>query len=158
MPSKRESILLAAVATGVVISLLELIPALAGCLMCAAYIGSGVLAVWHYTNTYDLTVSMKTGIGMGMAAAVGGATLSALINYLLALVGVKPTMREQVAASIEALENSGLNPEQLDQMRAWASSPAFIISVLVMGLVLVSLLGLIGGVIGASVYKRGEEA
>ncbi len=155
MPRKVESLLLAGLAAGVVASLLEAIPGGTGCLTCAAYIGSGMLAVWHYANTYSLTLRASTGAGMGVTAGLLSALVSGAINYVIAKLGGAADFQEQMQTGLRALEDSGMSPEQIDQLRAWMSSPGFLVTAVLFGMVLIGAMGALGGVIGAGAFRKG---
>lgn len=154
MSGKSESLLLAGLATGVVASLLESVPGGAGCLVCAVYLGSGMLAVWHYANTYALNVLAGTAAAMGAGAAALGAVVASGIGYLLALLGARPTLREQIDEALEVLEREGVGMAQIEMMREWTASPAFMTTAVLFGISLVAILGVVGGLIGAGLFKR----
>lgn len=157
MGGKAESILLAGLASGVVASLLEVVPGASGCLTCAAYLGSGMLAVWHYANTYGVTLSAGSGAGLGAGAGVLAGVASGGIDYVIARLGGRPTFREQIEAGYRALEEGGMGPQQLEQIQAWMSSPGFLVAAMLFGLVLIAVMGAVGGVIGAGAFRKGEE-
>ena len=148
--------LLAGVATGVVASLLEVIPGASGCLTCAAYVGSGFLAVWHYANTYALTLPAGTGAGLGAGAGVIAALVSGVIDFVSARLGARPSLQEQLEAGFRALEEGGMSPDQLDQLRELMSSAGFMVTAVVFGLVVIAAMGALGGVIGAGAFRKGE--
>lgn len=154
MQSKAESILLAGAVTGIVVSLLELVPAIANCLVCAAYVGSGWLAVWHFTNTYGVTLRPARGAVMGALAGALGAIISSLVDFGLSMLGTKPTFVEQFEDGIEALESGGVGPQQLEQLRELMASPLFLVAAGLIALSVVSLLGAAGGASGAAAVER----
>jgi hypothetical protein len=157
MGGKAESLLLAGLATGVVASLVEVIPGVAGCLTCAVYIGSGMLAVWHYANTYAVTLTAGSGAGLGAGAGILAGIVSALIDYAIAALGGRPTFREQMEAGFRALEEGGMGPDQLDQIRTWMDTPSVIVAAIAFGLLMIAVMGAIGGAIGAGAFRRGES-
>ncbi len=167
MQSKVQSILLGGIAVGLIASLLSIAPVLtgqssssplgiaAGCLACLAYGGAGLLAVWHYTNTYELTIPGGKGAGMGAAAGFVAAAVSTTMTQLAMAVGLTPSMEDQVRASMEA--NPNADPAQIEQMTQMFSSPGFMVGAVVVGLVLAAVMGVVGGAIGASVFKKGGD-
>lgn len=157
MARKVESLMLAGVAGGVVASLVEIIPGGTGCLTCAVYVGSGVLAVWHYANTYALTVPGTAGAGLGAGAALLSTIVSALLNYLISLLGARPGFREQIETGLDAMEDAGMGPEQIEQIRMWISTPSFLVTAIVFGLVITAGLGAMGGLIGAGAFRKGDQ-
>ena len=157
MSGKFESIVLAGLATGVIASLLEAVPGASGCLACAAYIGSGTLAVWHYANTYGVTLAAGSGAGMGAAAGGLAGIVSGVIDFVIARLGGRPSFQEQMESALRALEEGGMNTRQLEQVEAWAQSPGFLIAAVAFGLLMVVAMGAIGGVTGAGAFRRGDE-
>lgn len=156
MRHSLHSILLAGCAAGVVGSLLEAIPGGSGCLTCAAYIGAGLLVAWHYANTYQVTIPAPAAGWMGAAAAALAALVSSLINFLIASLGGAPGYREQMQEGLRALEESGMSAAQIEQLRVWISTPAFLVTAVVFGLILTAAMGALGGVIGAGAFRKGE--
>jgi len=154
MPSKSQSILLAGVAIGVAATLLSLIPGIGGCLACLTYIGAGILAVWHYTDRYRLTLQGGQGAGMGALAGIVAMATASILSFLLMTTGLTPPWRQVIA---DQLNTSGMDSAQAEQIMEMMSSPLFIVGVIMVALVVYVLLGAIGGVIGASVFKRGGD-
>ena len=152
MPSKTQSILLGGGAIGVAAALLSLIPAAGGCLACLAVIGAGVLAVWHYTDTYNLTITGGQGAGMGALAGVVALVVAGLIGFLFQAIGLTPGFTE---AFQEGFRQGNADPEQAEQILELITGPVGIITFIVVGLILYAILGMIGGVIGASIFKKG---
>lgn len=154
MPGKSQSVLLAGIAVGVIVSLFSFVPTFGGCLGCIAYLVAGGLAVWHYANTYELTVPSGAGAGMGALSGVLAGIVSSLIGWLFQIAGLRPGLEDQM---MRALENSNMSPEQLDQFRTMVSSPLFWVVMICMGLLFGAILGAIGGAIGSSMFKRGAD-
>lgn len=158
MPSKTQSILIGGVSMAVAAALLGLVPVVGGCLTCVAVLGAGLVAVWHYTETYNLTITGGTGAGMGLAAAVVLGLVDLLIGFVLAAVGLQPGFGEGRQAALQGLQNSGLEPEQLEQARQIVESPLFVPGIIACTLLVYALLGAIGGAIGAASFKKGGDA
>lgn len=154
MPSKSQSILLAGAAIGVAATILALIPVIGSCLACITYIGGGVLAVWHYTDRHQLTLSGAQGAGMGALAGIVAMAVAGILQFLFMSMGLTPPFREVIA---DQLDTSGMDPAQADQILAMASSPLFIVGVVLVALVVYAILGAIGGAIGASLFKKGGD-
>lgn len=151
MPAKTHSIILSGVAIGVLASLLSLIPVV-NCLACLAYVGAGLLAVWHYTSTYQLTIPGGKGAGMGALSGLIAAAVAQAIAFLLSQLGLAPSMEEAIT---QALETGMADPDQVDQIRAFVTSPGFLVGALLFSALIAALLGVLGGAIGASVFKKG---
>ncbi len=152
MTPKTQSILLGGVAIGVISSLLGAIPVVGGCIACLAYIGAGMLAVWHYTNENELTIRGGEGARMGaLAAFVAGVISSAISFVYMKVAGI--SMLDEMRRGMEASGNSA----QADQIMGVLSSPGVIAAILLFVLLIFVVLGAIGGAIGAAVFKAGGE-
>ena len=155
MPSKTQSILLAGVAVGVTASLLGSIPVAGGCLACLAYIAAGVIAVWHYTNTYAVTIPGGAGAGMGALAGLVAGIVSTLVGFALSATGLRPGYQEEMR---RGLEESGISSEQMEQMTELITSPGFLVGIVIFGLILGAILGAVGGSVGSAMFKKGNNS
>lgn len=158
MPSKTQSILIAGVSMAVVAALVGFFPVVGGCLTCVAVLAAGLIAVWHYTDTYNLTITGGTGAGMGAAAGAVMTVVGILLGLVLAVLGLQPGFGEGRRQALQGLEDSGLDPEQLDQFSGIIESAAFPLVIVACTLVVYLILGAIGGAIGAAVFKKGGDA
>lgn len=153
MPSKTQSILLGGLVAGLLsTSYLGLI----NLACCAGVIIGAVVAVWHYTNTYNLTISGGQGAAMGALAAVIGAVIGGLLSYLLQFIGI-PGVQELFQGSFEQF----LSEEQLEQLEAQQEMAENIGAVLLgigINMLIYAIFGAVGGVIGANVFKKGGDA
>jgi len=153
MPSKTQSILIGGLVVGLLNTSVLQVTAV---LCCAGVIIGAMTGVWHYTTTYQLTISAGQGVLIGVLAAVLGAVIAGLLNYVLALAGLD--VLNQIA--MNAIEGANLPPEQADmfreQMAAGTSVGAMLVG-LVTNAVVFAIFGAIGGAIGASVFKRGGD-
>ena len=151
MPSKSQSILLGGVAMGVVAAALSLVPIAGSCLSCIAILGAGALAVWHYTDTYDLTLTGGRGAGMGALAGIVAAIASSLLGFLLVTIGVAPD-------PMEAMQAAQANGQEMPEwLLDFYSGSTFYVVGLVISVVVGATAGAIGGAIGAAVFKKGGE-
>ncbi len=157
MPSKLQSILLGGATMGIAAAVFGLFPTVGACLGCLAFIGAGLLAVWHYTTTYALTITGGTGASMGAGAGVVGAVASSIIQALMALVGLAPSWADIQGEMMRGMEEGGVPPEQMETWRQVLESPLSIVGFVLCGLLLYAVLGAVGGAIGASVFKKGGE-
>lgn len=154
MPDKKQSILIGGVVAGVVATLGSLVPYLGTCIACLLYLGSGLFAVWHYTNTNRLTISSSEGVKMGALAGLVGFGTSMLIGLAYwAAVGM-PSMGEFMRQRMEG--QPGADPGQIDQMVAFFDNPIFPVIFVVASILIWVVLGLAGGAIGAGVFKKGD--
>ena len=152
MPSKTQSILLGGLVAGLLsTSYLGLI----NVACCAGVIIGAVVAVWHYTNTYGLTIPGGRGAAMGALAGVLGAVIGGLLEYIVGLVGI-PTLQEIFQGLFEGF----MTEEQLEQMEArqeLANNPVALLISIAISALIYAIFGAIGGVIGAAVFKKGGD-
>lgn len=155
MPSQKQSIILGvAVATILSTSYLSFI----NFLCCAGMIAAGMVTVWHYTSTHNLTIPAGRGAVMGLIAAGIGSFLAIFLNFALIKLGI----RADLAISQFVIDTFGENmpPEALDDMREQMDKPVTFAGYFVnglIGLVVSAIFGAIGGAIGASVFKKGRD-
>lgn len=154
MPNKSQSILLAGAAIGVAAPILALIPAVGSCFSCIAYVCAGLLAVWHYTDRHNLTLKGGEGAGLGALAGIVAMAVASLLSFLFTAIGLTPPIRQVIEDQLDA---SGVDPAQAEQIMEMASSPLFIVAFFIVALIIYAILGAIGGVIGANVFKKGSD-
>lgn len=150
MPSKLQSVLLAGLAAGVLTSVVSMIPVVGGCIACLLYAGAGVLAVWHYTSTNELTLTGGQGAGVGAMAGLASAIVGTILSQLAIALGLMPSFKEMMAKGME-----NMDPAQAEQMEGLFGSPAFFAGIIVVGIIIAAILGTVGGAIGASLFKSG---
>ena len=157
MPGKTQSIVLGGVVAAVLGALAAIlnIPVLSNCLGCLAYLAAGLIAVWHYVETYTLTISGGTGAGMGAGAGAVAGIVGALISFVLQAIGLVPSFSQGID---QAISQGQLPADQAETVRAVFESPFFYVGIIVFALIIGAIMGAIGGAIGASVFKRGGDA
>ena len=154
MPSKTQSILLGGAIVGVLSPLIALIPVVGGCISCFGYTIAGLVAVWHFTSTHELTIAGGSGAGMGALAGIVTALIGGAVSYVLVELGIAPGM-DQV---MEGLAESGaMDDDQLEEIADFIYSPVAYLAFMGVGAIFGAILGAIGGAIGASVFKKGGE-
>jgi len=153
MKEKLPSILLGGAVVGVANVPVSQIPVVGGCLACLLYIGAGMLAVWHYTNTHRVTLPGGQGAAMGLLAGIVAALLGGVLAILLIQLGVLP---DPIAAMEASGQLSQMPPEQAEMALRIARMFAGPLGLLI-GAVIGGLIGLIGGVIGAATFKKGPS-
>ena len=162
MPSKTQSIIIG-VAVGVVLGLIfgfiantagQIGATLAACGSCLVWLIAPMVAVWHYTSTYNLTIPAGQGAGMGAAVGAISGVVGGLLNQLLISVGVFP---DPIERAREMYEAQGRSPEQIEQAMGMVQMFSSPVLGIVLALVLGALVGAIGGAIGAAVFKKGTE-
>lgn len=169
MPSKTQSVLvggLIAAVIGTVVSVVQqlsgasdpmnqnpILGMIFGLLGCMVMIASGVIAVWHYTSENELTIKPKQGVGIGVLAGLIYAVAAMVLAWLLVLVNVIPSPEE----TMEMLRESGAfdapGAEQGAAIAEIMVTYGWIVFVLIGGVIM----GLVGGAIGAALFKRGPD-
>ncbi|HYE96741.1 MAG TPA: DUF4199 family protein [Rubricoccaceae bacterium] len=158
MPNKFPSVLLGALVSIVLSLLIQFLSAnspgnpVMGILACLLIFVGPLVAVWHYTNTHNLTLKAGQGAGIGALTGVIAGIIGGIIGYALLAAGVFPDPME--AARVQ-LEQQGMSEEEIEQAMSIAqtfSNPAVTV---VLGVVMGAIVGAIGGVIGAALFKKG---
>ena len=155
MSTKLQSSLLGGVVMGVAIPLVSIVPVLGVCLCCLAFIGAGVLTTYHYTDTNSLTITGGEGAGMGAGAGAIAGLIATFVTLLLMGFGIVPDASEVV----RELEREGLFDQRDPDMEDWFTSMVesfFVPALATVNVIGGALLSLIGGVIGASLFKKGN--
>jgi hypothetical protein len=155
MPDSKQSILLGALVAGLLsTSYLSYI----NILCCLGVIAGALAAVWHYTDTNELTIPTGKGAGLGTMAALGGTLIALVLNLVLIQVGIRHDL-----AIVEFMVNSfgdSMPPEQIEEMERQLEAPFEVGPYLlngVFGLAISAAFGAIGGSIGAKLFKKGGE-
>lgn len=152
MSSKWTSIMIGALTVGVLsTSYLGLL----NILCCLGVIIGAVVAVWHYTDTYALTITGGTGAGIGASAGALGAVISTLLTLLLLGIGLEGGGVEDLMMDFF---RGMMTEEQLREIEAQQedarTAMGWITNTLI-GAVIFAIFGAIGGAIGAAVFKKG---
>ena len=159
MPSKTSSAVVGGAAAAILITLLQVLQTSVhdafGLLACLSYVTCGMIAVWHYTQEYSITLTGRQGVKLGAYSGVFTAIVVTALNYLLIALGVLPSKEEaldEAMAEVEAAGGAGAE---------WvAGFIEFMYGVggLLLGLFLGVVLGLVGGAIGRAIWKKGEDS
>jgi len=159
MPSKTQSIIIGA-AVYVVLGLLVNFlfqggGIVAGILGCLIPFSSGLVAVWHYTATHNLTIPAGQGAGMGALAGLAGAVVATIIVFVLISAGILP---DPIEAARLQMESQGLSDEQLDSALVMVERFSNPVVDLALSAVVAALFGAVSGAIGAVIFKKGDAA
>ena len=155
MPSKQQSIILG----GLVVTILSTsYLSYVNFLCCLGVLAGAIVAVWHYTETNELTISSGDGAVMGILAALFGLVLASILNYALIKMGI----RHDLAISQFILNSMGDNmpPEQYDAMveqMEMEYSIGVMLKNLAFGAIAYVIFGAIGGLLGAKMFKKGGD-
>ena len=126
-----------------------------GCLGCIVGLTSGFIAVWHYTGEYELTLSRSAGVKMGALAGLVSGLVGFLMVRALMMMDVLPSADDVI---LQIMENSNLDGADAEMdfvtqliglSMGWLG--------LVMALIFGPILGLLGGMIGAAMFKKGQS-
>lgn len=165
MPSKTQSVVLGA-AVYAVASLITAFIALNGgtagqylssVLCCLVALVGPFVAVWHYTNTNDLTIPAGTGAGLGALTVVLGGVISYAIQKVLQAVGAFPSDAEILESTRQQMLDQGMDPAQVDQAMGMTEMFTGVVGFGI-NLVIAAIIGAIAGAIAASVFKKGDLA
>jgi hypothetical protein len=155
MPNK-PSILLPALYGGIIMGVVSAIPGLSllNCFCCAGIMLGGFMAVFFYKK--DLTGDMpplesSDGLKLGALSGVFGAVVTVILSKMIFMVmgGIDSEMLLNMLDSFGVKEN--LPPEALSELERGGDPMGFL--QIVGNFILCPLFGLLGGLIGYSVFK-----
>ena len=155
MPSKQQSIILGGLVVAVLsTSYLSYI----NFICCLGVLSGAIVAVWHYTDTNELTISSRDGAVMGLLAALIGLVVASVLNFALIKMGI----RHDQAITQFILNSMGdsMPPEQYDNMVEQMNAELTVGLMLkntAIGAIAYVIFGAIGGVIGAKMFKKGGD-
>jgi hypothetical protein len=161
MPEKPGK-LLPALYGGVIMGVISGVPVLSivNCFCCAGIMLGGFMAVFFYKKELKESSPPLTngdGLGLGALAGLAGAVVTVVLTALFRFV-----FGMAMGGGMERLENMGLEnqipPEAMKMIRGLLSDQGIIGMTFVFHLVIDPLFGLIGGLIGYSVFKSKTPA
>lgn len=156
----QPSKLVPALIGGGVMAVLSTIPIInmGNCLCCMWVLLGGALAVWFYQKDLPAGEPMTSGDGaiLGLMAGVFGALFGTLLSTFFMALGDGMPMQD-IMENIHRY-NADIGPEVEDFLdtlgEGGAFSPVFILFGLLMSLIVDSIFGLLGGVIGVAIFKK----
>ena len=146
MQLNSRSLLIAAAIAGVGMAVLSAIPiiSLVNCLLCGWVWGGAIFAVWLYKRYENgAPVTPGQGVVIGLVAALIGA----VINWLLAAL-----MGGASAAALGPALDQLPDAESRQMLRDLVASGGFSILGLLFSLVIYSIFGVVGGLIGSAIF------
>jgi hypothetical protein len=156
-PSKLNPALIG----GAVIGILTTIPGI-NCLCCMWIIFGGGLAAYIYWRKLPVDIEFNTGEGalIGLLAGIFGALFSTLIHYLfLALIGFD-SGHENFDSWISSNEDIPVEIEEFIRsfFEEQSSSTFFTIIYIFFSLIINSIFGTLGGIIGANLFSKKKKS
>jgi len=155
MPSKQQSIILGGlVVTVLSTSYLSYI----NMLCCLGVLSGALVAVWHYTETNELTIKSGDGAVMGILAALIGLVIASVLNFALIKMGIRHD-QAMVQFFLNSMGDS-MPPEQYDAMVEQLEMEytiGLMLKNMAMGAIVYVIFGAIGGLIGAKMFKKGGD-
>lgn len=165
MSGKFQSILLGAVITGILGAAYHVLQSnyqsqIMGVIACCVFPTIGALvATWHFTTTNSLTITTGEGAMIGLAACVLGYFVSVVLAYAISLVGVAPSPFDVdaiIEVQRETMAKQGQDPQVMEQAEGFTRRFFWLFPII--GIVANALFGAIVGAIGATLFKKGDEA
>lgn len=127
-----------------------------GCLSCLAIVAGGAVAVWHYTKATRTTLAAGEGAKMGLSTGAVALVISTALTLVFWLFAGMPSMGDYMA---EQMQRGGQDvpPEQAEMVAAMFSSPGMIAGIIVASVVVMLGAPALGGLLGASIFKKGGD-
>ena len=121
-------------------------------------IAGAIVAVWHYTDTNELTIPTGQGAKMGVFAALIGLLVATVLNFILMKAGIN----HETAFSEFIINKFGdqMPPEQLEAIEEAMTKEKTIldyVKAIGMGAVAFSAFGAMAGAIAAKMFKKGGD-
>jgi len=161
MPEK-PNILMPALFGGIITGVLAGIPFLnfVNCLCCAGVLLGGFMAVFFYNK--DLTPQMppltsQDGLKLGALSGLFGAVIGTIISALLLAVVGNVAGQAMFDMVYNFYDSAGIldkmPPDAIDQMEQGMKESGLSTMTVIFSLIIYPIFGLLGGLIGYSVYK-----
>lgn len=136
---------------------------LLGCCLIPQILGA-MMAVYWFTNKYQVTISPGKGIVLGILTCLLGGIAAFVVATILQKLGFNPVEKFTNQATIDLMEKFA-GPEaaqaardQIEKQMAQGLTALQVVIGLVVSLVVNAIGGLIGGAIGAAVFKKAPQA
>jgi hypothetical protein len=150
-----------ALIAGVLIGVLSALPVVGAlnCLCCAWVIAGGVLAAYLHVQASPITVTLGRGVVLGLLAGAIGAVVDTLFSIPLhfALAGVGMGIAEQMNEALEQVPNMPADVRDALRSIFAGGGQAGVVFVILAGffkLAIYSLVGMLGGAIGAAIFEK----
>jgi hypothetical protein len=139
---------------GVFIGVLSALPFIsaANCCCCLWVIGGGVLSVYLRQQNTASALPPSEGALMGLMAGFIGGIISSVLGYaIFAVMG--PMQNEWLMRLLEANQETPAEVREAME-RMMANSGAFALAGMVFNVVIYSVFGLLGGLLGTVIFKK----
>ncbi|MFN0156580.1 MAG: hypothetical protein ACKVRP_00745 [Bacteroidota bacterium] len=158
---EKPSKLMPAVYGGIVMGVISGIPFLnfINCLCCAGVLLGGFLAVFFYNKDLasDMALTNGDALQLGALAGVIGAVVGTLIGAILIYTVGNISGEAMYGLVYDFYDSMGLidqmSPDQLDQLETMKADELSMTNI-ISAFIIYPLFGLLGGLIGYSVYKK----
>ncbi len=156
MPSRN---LQPALIGGLFIGVLSALPIVkyGNCLCCMWVVGGGLIAAYLLQNASAVAISVGDGALSGLVAGVCGAVVGAVLGAIFSLI-VGPFEIEAMRRLVD--QNPDMPPWIRDAMENGGRGPILIFQFVgfMISLCVYAIFATIGGMIGASIFRRGKPA
>ena len=120
---------------------------------CMIMLTSGLFAVWHYTTENEVTLKGSQGVGIGALAGIVYAVVGMLLYLILIAVDILAGPDEIIEMMRETGAFDTAGGEQAESM----TRMGMVWGIPIMSFVGGVIMGLIGGAIGAALFKHGTD-
>ena len=133
------------------------------CLCCAGIMGGAVVATWMYKRNFPPSMPFSVGDGatIGVLSGLFGAVLNSMLSALLLGVSshnMSAAFDEKFDEALRRMESTGQDVQAFNHVRDLvlqvAQSPILLfLIILAFSLLLFAAFGVLGGLIGGSIFK-----
>ncbi len=120
----------------------------------------GMMAVWHYSNEYDITMKLGRGALIGFLTGVAIVIVSIILNELWLLFD-PDYYQKMMEASIANIESMDLPDEQeettINRIRAGFENRGSLLRQLAWGIPITGILNLLTGMLGVQLFAKEEK-
>ena len=152
MSNQRPGMLVPALIGGAFAGILSAIP-LFNCFCCLWIIGGGMLAAYFLTKDSPVMLGLGDGAIVGVFAGIIGAVVDFIVSITLSPL-TKAYFRKVMEKFAEFAEDMPAGWEDWLERGVFETSAPWAILGLVTNVVIFSILGALGGIIGISLFKK----
>ncbi|MBK7995254.1 MAG: hypothetical protein IPK14_18305 [Blastocatellia bacterium] len=160
-----QSKLKPALISGVIFGIISVIPLVGAlnCVCCAWLLVCGIVAVKMFISNNPSPVSSSEGATVGALAGAVAGIISNMVSWTINIVKMRGASTEQIRQEFEKAlsQQPNLTAEQYDQVIKimdiiLGSLPLFIILFFLVGVIIMTIFGALGGVIGVKIFNKGK--